>query len=134
MTLRKPPPQSQGLPDRFPTGNPLPGDYRICLSQLCTLRGKPCQIRHQALSTEQDWQEKYIEVQLILDQPEVGIANEIREVFLDRDSEILVVEAVVTDSIVLDAWTNSVVSQSPLEVFDQFRRTKILRLRPRSFS
>ena len=133
MTLRKPPPRSQGLPDRFPTGNPLPGDYRICLSQLCTLRGKPCQIRHQALSTEQDWQEKYIEV-LILDQPEVGIANEIREVFLDRDSEILVVEAVVTDSIVLDASTNNVVSQSPLEVFDQFRRTKILRLRPRSFS
>jgi len=97
------------------------------------LRGKPCQILHQALSTEQDWQEKYIEVQLI-DQPEVGIANEIREVFLDRDSEILVVEAVVTDSIVLDASTNNVVSQSPLEIFDQFRRTKILRLRPRSFS
>ena len=70
-----------------------------------------------------EWDGKYIQVQLKLDRPEVGISDKIREMFHERGGEVLSVE------VELPAQTEQQEipiedMQQPTEIFEQFYKEK----------
>lgn len=58
--------------------------------ELCTVTGRVNELLTMAMSPE--WHGKYIQVQLKLDRPEVGMSDKIRNAFYQRGGEVLSVE------------------------------------------
>ena len=89
--------------------------------ELCTVSGNFDEVSQMAMSAE--WNGKYIQVQLKLDRPEVGISDKIREMFHQRGGEVLSVE------VELPAPTERQEipiedMQQPTEIFEQFYKEK----------
>ena len=89
--------------------------------ELHTVAGNLDEVRSAAISSE--WIGKYIQVQLRLDHPAVGISDEIRDIFDQRGGDVLTVE--VELPVQTDRHEISVEEmQQPTEVFEQFYREK----------
>ena len=89
--------------------------------ELRTVAGNLDEIGLMAMSPE--WDGKYIQVQLKLDRPEVGISDQIREMFHQRGGTVLSVE------VELPAQTERQEipiedMQQPTEIFEQFYKEK----------
>ena len=89
--------------------------------ELRTVVGTLDEVRLTAMSSE--WKGKYIQIQLKLNQPAVGISDEIREIFDQRGGEVLSVE------VELPAQTDRPEipiedMQQPTEIFEQFHKEK----------
>ena len=89
--------------------------------ELSTVAGSLEEVRSAAISSE--WDGKYIQVQLRLNQPAVGISDEIRENFHQRGGEVLSVEVELPPQterpeIPLEDM------QQPTEIFEQFYKEK----------
>lgn len=89
--------------------------------KLCTVSGNLDQVGQMAMAPE--WDGKYIQVQLKLDRPEVGISDKIREMFHQRGGEVLSVE------VELPAQTERQEipiedMQQPTEIFEQFYKER----------
>ena len=89
--------------------------------ELCTVTGDVNEVISRAMSPE--WNGKYIQVQLKLDRPEVGISDRIREAFHQHGGDVLTVE------IELPAQTDRQEipiedMQQPTEIFEQFYKEK----------
>ena len=89
--------------------------------ELHIVTGNLDEVRLMAMSPE--WDGKYIQVQLTLDRPEVGISDSIREMFHQRGGDVLTVE------IELPAQTDRQEipiedMQQPTEIFEQFYKEK----------
>ena len=89
--------------------------------ELCTVTGNLDEVNLIAISSE--WNKKYIQVQLKLEHPEVGISDRIREMFHQRGGEVLSVE------VELPAQTEHQEipiedMQQPTEIFEQFYKEK----------
>ena len=106
---------------------PIVGDVRVeeieipVFKELSTVAGTLDEVRLTAMSSE--WKGKYIQVQLKLNQPAVGISDEIREIFDQRGGEVLSVE------VELPAQTDRPEipiedMQQPTEIFEQFHKEK----------
>ena len=89
--------------------------------ELCTVTGNVDEVLAMAISPE--WVGKYIQVELKLDQPQVGISDKIREIFHQHGGDVLSVE------VELPAQTERQEipiedMQQPTEIFEQFYREK----------
>ncbi len=89
--------------------------------ELCTVTGNLDEVRSAAMLPE--WDGKYIQIQLTLERPEVGISDEIREMFDQRGGDVLSVE------VELPAQTERQEipiedMQQPTEIFEQFYKEK----------
>ena len=85
--------------------------------KLCTVTGSLDEVRSSAMSAE--WDGTYIQIQLKLDQPAVGISDEIREVFHRHGGEVLSVEVelpvqAAQEEIPIEEM------QQPIEIFERF--------------
>ena len=70
-----------------------------------------------------DWDGKYIQVQLTLDRPEVGISDKIREAFYKRGGDVLTVE-VELPALAERQEIPIENMQQPTEIFEQFYKEK----------
>jgi len=106
---------------------PIAGDVRVeeiaipVFKELSTVAGTLDEVRLTAMSSE--WKGKYIQVQLKLNQPAVGISDEIREIFDQRGGAVLSVE------VELPAQTDRPEipiedMQQPTEIFEQFHQER----------
>lgn len=106
---------------------PTAGDVRVeeieipVFKELSTVAGNLDEVRLTVMSSE--WKGKYIQVQLKLNQPAVGISDEIREIFDQRGGEVLSIE------VELPAQTDRPEipiedMQQPTEIFEQFHKEK----------
>ena len=89
--------------------------------ELRTVAGNLDEVGLMAMSPE--WDGKYIQVQLTLDRPEVGISDEIREIFHQHGGEVLSVEVELPmqterQEIPIEDM------QQPTEIFEQFYKEK----------
>ena len=89
--------------------------------ELRTVTGNIDEVHSAAMSSE--WDGKYIQVQLSLNQPAVGISDEIRKIFDQQGGEVLSVEVelpVQTErqEIPIEEM------QQPIEIFEQFYKEK----------
>ena len=102
---------------------PISGDVRVeeieipVFKELCTVTGNLNEVNLIAMSSE--WNKKYIQVQLKLEHPEVGISDRIREMFHQRGGEVLSVEVELPaqserQEIPIEDM------QQPTEIFEQF--------------
>ena len=106
---------------------PTFGDVRVeeieipVFKKLCTVTGNLDEVRSAAMLPE--WDGKYIQIQLTLDRPEVGISDEIREIFHQHGGEVLSVEVELPmqterQEIPIEDM------QQPTEIFEQFYKEK----------
>jgi exonuclease SbcD len=68
----------------------------------------------------EDWKDKYIEVRVQLAGPQIGVGDEIRQAFADRDGRVLVVESMLPKN---DGETISaarIKTRSPVEIFQEY--------------
>ena len=89
--------------------------------ELRTVAGNLDEVGLMAMSPE--WDGKYIQVQLTLDRPQVGISDEIREIFHQHGGEVLSVEVELPmqterQEIPIEDM------QQPTEIFEQFYKEK----------
>ena len=102
---------------------PISGDVRVeeieipVFKELCTVTGNLNEVNLIAMSSE--WNKKYIQVQLKLEHPEVGISDRIREMFHQRGGDVLSVEVELPaqserQEIPIEDM------QQPTEIFEQF--------------
>ena len=137
-----------GYPIRY-SGSPLPMtfkeaeyDKKVCLLELgqssddrfteltipvfralCRVRGNYDQVMVGAMSG--DWEGKYIEVQLTLEAPRLGVGDEIRDAFKDRGGDVLIVEVQLAEQQrEADLSAEDISAKSPAEIFEEFYRTK----------
>ena len=89
--------------------------------ELHTVTGNLNEVIAAAMSP--DWDGKYIQVQLRLDQPEVGISDRIREEFYQRGGEVLSVEVELPGQTERQEIPIEDMQQ-PLEIFEQFYKEK----------
>ena len=100
------------------SGDALVEDIEIpVFKKLCTVTGSLEEVRSAAMSSE--WEGTYIQIQLKLDQPAVGISDEIREVFHQHGGEVLSVEVelpvqAAQEEIPIEEM------QQPTEIFERF--------------
>ena len=106
---------------------PTFGDVRVeeieipVFKKLCTVTGNLDEVRSAAMLPE--WDGKYIQVQLTLDRPQVGISDQIREIFHQHGGEVLSVEVELPmqterQEIPIEDM------QQPTEIFEQFYKEK----------
>ena len=88
--------------------------------KLCTVEGDLDTVLTRAM--EEDWDEKYIRVKLTLDNPQVGIGDEVREAFRDRGGDALIVELELRDPPSPDPWDGLQLEdlRQPTEIFKLF--------------
>ena len=85
--------------------------------ELCTVTGNLNEVNLIAMSSE--WNKKYIQVQLKLEHPEVGISDRIREMFHQRGGDVLSVEVELpAQSERQEIQIEDM--QQPTEIFEQF--------------
>ena len=89
--------------------------------ELRTVTGNLDEVRSMAMSPE--WDGKYIQVQLKLDHPEVGISDKIREMFHQHGGDVLTVEIELPLQIERQKMPIEDMQQ-PTEIFEQFYREK----------
>lgn len=89
--------------------------------ELCTLEGDDDYILSQAMTGK--WENKYVQVKLILDTVRTGIADEIRKAFSDRGGDVLTVELQMQNE---GERPNINVEEmkQPQEIFEQFHKTR----------
>ena len=87
--------------------------------ELCTVKGDLNTVLTRAM--EEDWDEKYIRVELTLDNPQVGIGDQVRDAFRERGGDALIVELELpppcpgpVSKIALEDM------RRPTEIFEQF--------------
>ncbi len=91
--------------------------------ELCRVKGDYDQVMVEAMSG--DWSGKYVEVQLTLDAPQLGIGDEIREAFGDREGDVLIVELQLAEQQHETGLSAEDISKkAPEEIFEEFYRTK----------
>ena len=106
---------------------PAAGDVQVTeieipvFKELCTVTGSLDEVLSATMLP--DWDGKYIQVQLKLDQPEIGINDKIRQMFHQHGGDILSVE------VELPAQTERPEipiedMQQPTEIFEQFYKEK----------
>ena len=106
---------------------PAAGDVQVAeievpvFKELCTVTGSLDEVLSTAMSAE--WNGKYIQVQLTLDRPEIGINDKIRQMFHQHGGDVLSVE------VELPAQTERPEipiedMQQPTEIFEQFYKEK----------
>ncbi len=106
---------------------PTAGDMQVeeielpVFKDLSTVVGTLDEVRLTAMSSE--WKEKYIQVQLKLNQPAVGISDEIREIFDQRGGEVLSVEVELPPQTARPEIPIEDMQQ-PTEIFEQFHKEK----------
>ena len=89
--------------------------------ELCTVIGNLDEVQLMAMSP--DWNGKYIQVQLKLDRPEVGISDRIREAFHQHGGDVLTVEIELPAQ--ADRQEIPIEDmQQPTEIFEQFYKEK----------
>ena len=72
---------------------------------------------------EGDWDGKYIEVQLTLNTPQLGVGDKIREAFNERGGDVLLVEVQLAEQEREKAFTaTDIAAKSPAELFEEFYR------------
>ena len=89
--------------------------------ELCTVAGNLDEVNSMAVSPE--WDGKYIQVQLKLNRPEVGISDKIREMFHRRGGDVLTVEIELPLQIERQEIPIEDMQQ-PTEIFEQFYKEK----------
>ena len=90
--------------------------------ELCTVEGDLNTVLTRAM--EEDWDGKYIRVELTLDNPQVGIGDQVRDAFRERGGDALIVELELrgrgcpcpSDRIRLEKM------RQPTEIFEQFHQ------------
>ena len=106
---------------------PIVSDVRVeeieipVFKELSTVAGTLDEVRLTAMSSE--WEGKYIQVQLKLNQPAVGISDEIREIFDQRGGEVLSVEVELPTQTERQEIPIEDMQQ-PTEIFEQFHKEK----------
>lgn len=91
--------------------------------ELCRVEGDYDQVMAEAMSG--DWSGKCIEVQLTLDAPQLGIGDEIREVFREQEGEVLIVEVQLAEQQHETGLSaEAISSKPPEEIFEEFYRTE----------
>ena len=106
---------------------PTSGDVRVeeieipSFKELRTVTGDIDEVLSMAMSPE--WDGKYIQVQLKLDRPEVGISDKIREIFHQRGGEVLSVEVELPAQTERQEIPIEEMRQ-PTEIFEQFYKEK----------
>ena len=89
--------------------------------ELCTIAGDEASILWEAQMGT--WNDKYIQVKLVLDTPKVGISDGIRQAFSERGGEVLTVEIELPE--VREGPTIPIEDMKrPEEIFEQFHKTK----------
>ena len=106
------------------------GDERLTeitipvFKELCRVSGNYDQVISEAEGADWDWSGKYIEVQLILDEPQIGAGDEIREAFSVRGGDVLLVEVQLAEQQrEADLFAEDISAKSPEEIFAEFYRT-----------
>ena len=89
--------------------------------ELCTVSGNFDEVGQIAMSPE--WNGKYIQVQLKLNRPEVGISDKIREMFHQHGGEVLSVEVELPAQTERQEIPIEEMRQ-PTEIFEQFYKEK----------
>jgi exonuclease SbcD len=104
------------------------GDERVTeltvptFKELRRVSGKPEQVMVEAMMG--DWDGKYIEVQLTLDTPQLGVGDEIREAFKTRGGDVLLVEVQLAEQKhEAEFSAEDISAKSPEEIFEAFYRT-----------
>ncbi len=93
--------------------------------ELCRVKGNYEQVMFDAMAADQEWKGKYIEVQLILDAPQIGLGDKIRQAFGDRGGEVLLVEVQLAEGQREgDVSAEDISTKSPEEIFAEFYRTE----------
>ena len=93
--------------------------------ELCQVSGNYDQVIFQAEAANQDWNGKYIEVQLTLDEPHIGVGDEIREIFSRRGGDVLLVEVqLVEQQREIDLSAEDISVKPPEAIFAEFYRAK----------
>ena len=106
---------------------PTSGDVRVeeieipIFKELRTVAGNLDEVGLMAMSPE--WDGKYIQVQLKLERPEVGISDRIREMFHQRGGEVLSVEVELPTQTERPEIPIEEMQQ-PTEIFEQFYKEK----------
>ena len=106
---------------------PIAGDLQAeeievpIFKELRTVTGNLDEVHLMAMSPE--WDGKYIQVQLKLDRPEVGISDKIREIFHQHGGEVLSVEVELPPQTERPEIPIEDMQQ-PTEIFEQFYKEK----------
>ena len=88
--------------------------------ELCTVEGDEASVLSDAMTGE--WSGKYIQVKLKLDTPRIGISDEIRKAFSDRDGDVLSVEVELPEAQQGPAIPIEDMKR-PAEIFEQFYKS-----------
>ena len=104
------------------------GDERVTeltvptFKELRRVSGKPEQVMVEAMMG--DWDGKYIEVQLTLDTPQLGVGDKIREAFKARGGDVLLVEVQLAEQKhEAEFSAEDISAKSPEEIFEAFYHT-----------
>lgn len=74
----------------------------------------------------EDWKDKYVEVKLRLDSPQIGVGDSIRKAFAGRGGKVLVVESELPGSIEDGPLSpEDIKTRSPAEIFQSFYRSRV---------
>ncbi len=93
--------------------------------ELCRVSGNFDEVITEARSTVNDWQDKYIEVQLRLDTPFIGAGDAIRNAFSERGGEVLVVETQPVDqNSDIEMSAEEITEKTPEDIFEAFYKNK----------
>lgn len=92
--------------------------------ELCTVEGDLNTVLTRAM--EEDWDGKYIRVELTLDDPQVGIGDQVREAFRERGGDALIVELELRGPDPPDCRKGIPPEhlRQPSEIFEQFHQEK----------
>ena len=90
--------------------------------ELCTVEGDLNTVLTRAM--EEDWDEKYIRVELKLEKPDIGINDLVRQEFRERGGDVLSVELELRNG--PDPWGKIPLEKMrhPTEIFERFHREK----------
>ena len=87
--------------------------------ELCTVEGDRESVLRRAM--EEEWQDKFIQVKLKLDKPEIGIGDRVRADFRERGGDVLSVEL---DGPNGNGSNHSGKMRQPTEMFKEFHKEK----------
>ncbi len=89
--------------------------------ELCTVEGDRESVFTRAM--EEEWQDKFIQVKLKLDKPEIGIGDQVRAAFRERGGDVLSVELKVPNGNGSNCC-NGKMQLQPTEMFEEFHKDR----------